>query len=148
MALSGKSSATQVRRLPRPVKSRHGACAYGLGCAVSPGASHRGQWKHSASVQCSPDPPLFWTVPVHRGEPIEAVLESQGAPTSPQQLQLELEQAANRAGVGTAGPVRLASRMVATLTTDRDAAIEPKIERTKQLARRMEQLGGGRSRRK
>ena len=64
--------------------------------------------------------------PVHRGESVEAVLRISGPTLSPDELQAELKRMAGRPGIGASGSIRLASRMTAALSTDRDAIIAPK----------------------
>jgi hypothetical protein len=69
---------------------------------------------------------FFVTSPVHRGEPAEATLQISAPTISPDELQAELERMAARTGVGASGAIRVASRMTATLVTDRECAITPK----------------------
>src|SRR3990172_7848444 len=69
---------------------------------------------------------FFIPSPVHRGEPVEAVLQVTAPTMSPDELQAELERIAGRIGVGASGAIRIASRMTATLVTDRECTITPK----------------------
>ena len=64
--------------------------------------------------------------PIKRDEPVEAVLEIRPPTITPGALQQELGSLAGRMGIGAAGAIRVAPRMVATLVTDRACAIVPK----------------------
>lgn len=64
--------------------------------------------------------------PVHRGEPVEAVLRISAPSTSPADLQKELERLRGRGAVGTSGSLRVAPRMTASLVADRDCQINAK----------------------
>jgi hypothetical protein len=66
---------------------------------------------------------FFIPSPVHRGEPVEAVLQISAPTISPEELQAELERLSGRFGIGVSGAIRVASRMTATLVTDRECAI-------------------------
>jgi hypothetical protein len=69
---------------------------------------------------------FFIPSPVHRGEPIEAVLQVSAPKLSPAELQAELSRFSERTGVGASDSIRIASRMIATLVSDRECTITPK----------------------
>src|SRR5262245_11071952 len=61
--------------------------------------------------------------PIHRGEPVEAVLQIGAPSTSPEEMRRKLQELAGRPGVGASDAIRIAPRMTAMLVTDRESTI-------------------------
>jgi hypothetical protein len=70
---------------------------------------------------------FFVASPVKRDEAVEATLDIAPPSIDPFELQNRLRQLAGRTGVGASSQVSIATRMVASLTGDRDCVINPKL---------------------